>query len=38
MKKAGVPRDDIVLLIFQIPLENIVFGKGQLVPDLGISW
>jgi hypothetical protein len=30
--------DDIVLLMFQIPLENMVFGKGQLVSDFGISW
>jgi len=33
VEKAGVSQDDISLLIYAIPLENMSFGAGKLVSD-----
>lgn len=40
VEKAGVSQDDVSLLIYAIPLENMSFGGGKLVSDteLSMSW
>lgn len=37
VEKAGVSQDDISLLIYAIPLENMSFGGGKLVSDTELS-
>ena len=37
VEKAGVDRDDISLLMYAIPLENMSFGGGVLVTDIDLS-
>ncbi|EEP8077677.1 tautomerase family protein [Salmonella enterica subsp. enterica serovar Braenderup] len=37
VEKAGVSQDDISLLIYAIPLENMSFGAGKLVSDAELS-
>ncbi|WP_150539097.1 tautomerase family protein [Actinobacillus vicugnae] len=33
VEKAGIGQDDIALLIYALPLENMSFGGGKLMPD-----
>ncbi|WGE88116.1 tautomerase family protein [Actinobacillus equuli subsp. haemolyticus] len=33
VEKAGIGQDDISLLIYALPLENMSFGRGILMPD-----
>ncbi|WGE41990.1 tautomerase family protein [Actinobacillus equuli] len=33
VEKAGIGQDDISLLIYALPLENMSFGRGVLMPD-----
>ncbi|EIE3038196.1 tautomerase family protein [Escherichia coli] len=37
VEKTGVSQDDISLLIYTIPLENMSFGGGKLVSDTELS-
>lgn len=37
VERAGVDQDDITLLMYAIPLENMSFGGGNLVSDIGLS-
>ncbi len=37
VERAGVGQDDISLLMYAIPLENMSFGGGKLVSDIGLS-
>ena len=37
VERAGVDRDDISLLMYAIPLENMSFGGGKLVSDIDLS-
>lgn len=37
VEKAGVTQDDISLLIYAIPLENMSFGAGKLVSDIDLT-
>ena len=37
VEKVGVNQDDISLMMYAIPLENMSFGGGKLVPDIGLS-
>jgi phenylpyruvate tautomerase PptA (4-oxalocrotonate tautomerase family) len=37
VEKVGVSRDDVSLMIYAIPLENMSFGGGRLVSDIGLS-
>lgn len=37
VERAGVDQDDISLLMYAIPLENMSFGGGKLVSDIGLS-
>lgn len=33
VEKVGIGQDDIALLIYSLPLENMSFGRGLLMPD-----
>lgn len=33
VEKVGIGQDDIALLIYALPLENMSFGGGTLIPD-----
>lgn len=33
VEKVGIGQDDISLLIYSLPLENMSFGGGKLMPD-----
>ena len=33
VEKVGIGQDDIALLIYALPLENMSFGRGLLMPD-----
>jgi len=37
VEKVGVSKDDISLMMYAIPLENMSFGGGKLVPDIDLS-
>ncbi|MBB3349727.1 tautomerase family protein [Sphingomonas sp. BK069] len=37
VEKAGVDQDDVSLLMYAIPLENMSFGGGKLVTDIDLS-
>ncbi|XAH26118.1 tautomerase family protein [Xylophilus sp. GW821-FHT01B05] len=37
VEKVGVSEDDISLLMYAIPLENMSFGGGKLVSDIDLS-
>jgi len=37
VEKVGVNQDDISLMMYAIPLENMSFGAGKLVSDIDLS-
>ena len=37
VEKVGVSHDDITLMMYAIPLENMSFGGGKLVSDIDLS-
>ena len=37
VEKVGVNQDDISLMMYAIPLENMSFGGGKLVSDIDLS-
>jgi phenylpyruvate tautomerase PptA (4-oxalocrotonate tautomerase family) len=37
VEKVGVGQDDITLMMYAIPLENMSFGGGKLVSDIDLS-
>ena len=37
VEKVGVSKDDISLMMYAIPLENMSFGGGKLVSDIDLS-
>ena len=37
VEKVGVSQDDITLMMYAIPLENMSFGGGKLVSDIDLS-
>ncbi|GER09574.1 tautomerase family protein [Variovorax boronicumulans] len=37
VEKVGVSKDDISLMMYSIPLENMSFGGGKLVSDIDLS-
>ena len=37
VEKVGVNQDDISLMMYAIPLENMSFGGGKLVSDINLS-
>ena len=37
VEKVGVSQDDVTLMMYAIPLENMSFGGGRLVSDIGLS-
>jgi phenylpyruvate tautomerase PptA (4-oxalocrotonate tautomerase family) len=37
VEKVGVSQDDITLMMYAIPLENMSFGGGKLVSDMDLS-
>jgi phenylpyruvate tautomerase PptA (4-oxalocrotonate tautomerase family) len=37
VEKVGVSQDDVSLMIYAIPLENMSFGGGRLVSDIDLS-
>jgi phenylpyruvate tautomerase PptA (4-oxalocrotonate tautomerase family) len=37
VEKAGVSEDDITLMMYAIPLENMSFGRGQLIADIDLA-
>jgi phenylpyruvate tautomerase PptA (4-oxalocrotonate tautomerase family) len=37
VERVGIGQDDIALLMYAIPLENMSFGGGKLVPDIDLS-
>jgi phenylpyruvate tautomerase PptA (4-oxalocrotonate tautomerase family) len=37
VEKAGVGPDDITLLMYAVPLENMSFGGGKLVSDIDLA-
>lgn len=37
VEKVGIGQDDISLMIYTIPLENMSFGGGKLVSDIDLS-
>jgi len=37
VEKVGVSQDDISLMMYAIPLENMSFGGGKLVSDIDLS-
>ena len=37
VEKVGVGQDDISLMMYAIPLENMSFGGGKLVSDIDLS-
>lgn len=40
VEKVGVSQDDVTLMMYALPLENMSFGGGKLVTDidLAMSW
>lgn len=37
VEKVGIGRDDVSLMMYAIPLENMSFGGGKLVSDIDLS-
>jgi len=37
VEKVGVSEDDVTLMMYAIPLENMSFGGGRLVSDIDLS-
>jgi phenylpyruvate tautomerase PptA (4-oxalocrotonate tautomerase family) len=37
VEKVGVSQDDISLIMYAVPLENMSFGGGKLVSDIDLS-
>jgi len=37
VEKVGVSQDDVTLMMYAIPLENMSFGGGKLVSDIDVS-
>jgi len=37
VEKVGVSQDDVTLMMYAIPLENMSFGGGKLVSDIDLS-
>jgi hypothetical protein len=37
VERVGIGQDDISLLMYAIPLENMSFGGGKLVSDIDLS-
>ena len=37
VEKVGVSQDDVTLMMYAIPLENMSFGGGRLVSDIDLS-
>jgi phenylpyruvate tautomerase PptA (4-oxalocrotonate tautomerase family) len=37
VEKAGIEQDDVSLLMYATPLENMSFGDGKLVSDIDLS-
>lgn len=37
VEKVGISQDDITLIMYAIPLENMSFGGGKLVSDIDLS-
>ena len=37
VEKVGVSQDDVSLMMYAIPLENMSFGGGKLVSDIDLS-
>jgi phenylpyruvate tautomerase PptA (4-oxalocrotonate tautomerase family) len=37
VERVGIGQDDISLLMYAIPLENMSFGRGKLVSDIDLS-
>jgi phenylpyruvate tautomerase PptA (4-oxalocrotonate tautomerase family) len=37
VEKVGVSQDDVTLLMYAIPLENMSFGAGKLASDIDLS-
>jgi phenylpyruvate tautomerase PptA (4-oxalocrotonate tautomerase family) len=37
IEKAGITADDITLLMYAIPLENMSFGRGKLISDIDLA-
>jgi phenylpyruvate tautomerase PptA (4-oxalocrotonate tautomerase family) len=37
VEKVGVSQDDVSLMMYAIPLENMSFGGGRLVSDIDLS-
>lgn len=37
MEKAGVGPDDVSMMMYALPLENMTFGRGRLITDIDLS-
>ncbi len=37
MEKAGVGPDDVCMVMYPLPLENMTFGRGKLLTDIELS-
>jgi phenylpyruvate tautomerase PptA (4-oxalocrotonate tautomerase family) len=37
VEKVGLGEDDVTLLMHQIPLENMSFGRGKLISDIDMA-
>jgi len=37
VERVGVSQDDVTLMMYAIPLENMSFGGGKLVSDIDLS-
>ena len=37
VEKVDVSKDDVTLMMYAIPLENMSFGGGKLVSDIDLS-
>lgn len=37
VEKVGVSQDDVTLMMYALPLENMSFGGGKLVSDIDLS-
>ena len=37
VEKVGVSQDDVTLMMYAVPLENMSFGGGKLVSDIDLS-
>ncbi|SFA70615.1 tautomerase family protein [Selenomonas ruminantium] len=37
MEKAGVGADDVSMMMYALPIENMTFGRGKLITDIDLS-